>query len=190
MSDQQFAELLAGAQDGDATAVTVLWRAHHPHLLRFLRTRHHQQDVDDIASDVWIRVTRNVHRFRGDESDFRAWFFSIARATSVDWYRKVGRRREALADEIETRVPFSTADAATGAFESLGTDHAIALLARLPTDQAEAIALRVIAGLDAESVSRIMGKRPGNVRVLQHRGLQRLAQLLAQDSEIGADVTP
>jgi RNA polymerase sigma-70 factor (ECF subfamily) len=91
MSDRQFAETLAGVQDGEATAASELWRAHHPALLRFLRTRHRSQDVDDVASEVWLRASRSWHRFDGDERDFRAWFFSIARAVSVDSYRHAGR---------------------------------------------------------------------------------------------------
>jgi RNA polymerase sigma-70 factor, ECF subfamily len=49
----------------------------------------------------------------------------------------------------------------------------------LPPDQAEVILLRVVAGLDLDEVAGVVRKRPGNVRVLQHRGLRRLAQRLS-----------
>jgi len=49
------------------------------------------------------------------------------------------------------------------------------------------VALRVIAGLDAERVAEIMGKRPGNVRVLQHRGLRRLAELLEAERTVDTE---
>jgi RNA polymerase sigma-70 factor (ECF subfamily) len=55
----------------------------------------------------------------------------------------------------------------------------MALIATLPPDQAEVVMLRVVAGLDVTEVARILGKRPGTVRVLAHRGLRRLAQRLA-----------
>ena len=41
--------------------------------------------------------------------------------------------------------------------------------------------LRVVADLDVESVARIMRKRPGTVRVLAHRGIRRLAELLPDE---------
>jgi RNA polymerase sigma-70 factor (ECF subfamily) len=189
MSDRQFAETLAGVQDGEEDAVRALWRAHHPALLRFFRTRHAAQDVDDLASEVWLRASRSWDRFRGDEHDFRAWFFSIARAVSVDTYRRSGRRREHLVADVEPNMTERRAAAEAGAFESFGTDRAIALLASLPRDQAEAIALRVIAGLDAERVAEIMGKRPGTVRVLQHRGLRRMALMLEAEGVRSEDVT-
>ncbi len=52
---------------------------------------------------------------------------------------------------------------------------AAALLGRLSPDQAEAVALRVIAGLGTPDVARILGKSPGAVRVALHRGLRTLA---------------
>jgi RNA polymerase sigma-70 factor (ECF subfamily) len=49
------------------------------------------------------------------------------------------------------------------------------LVAELPPDQAEVVALRVVGGLEVAEVAKIVGKRPGTVRVLAHRGLRRLA---------------
>jgi RNA polymerase sigma-70 factor (ECF subfamily) len=190
MSDQQFAETLAGVQDGEEAAVAALWRALNPPLLRFLRTRHAPQDVDDVASEVWLRASRSWHRFRGNEPAFRAWFFAIARAVSVDTYRRGGRRSEVLVDDVEPRVVERRAAAAeSDALDRLGTDRALALIAKLPREQGEAVALRVIAGLDADRVAEIMGKRPGTVRVLQHRGLRKLAELLDPEGVRPEDVT-
>jgi RNA polymerase sigma-70 factor (ECF subfamily) len=45
----------------------------------------------------------------------------------------------------------------------------------LSPDQADVVLLRVLAGLDVEQVAEILGKRPGTVRVLQHKVLRRLA---------------
>jgi len=48
----------------------------------------------------------------------------------------------------------------------------------LSSDQAEVVILRVIGDLGVDEVATIMGKRRGTVRVLQHRALRRLAQVL------------
>ena len=60
-----------------------------------------------------------------------------------------------------------------------GTEAAQALIGTLPHDQAEVVLLRVVAGLDVKMVAHIVGKRPGTVRVLAHRGLRKLALDLA-----------
>jgi RNA polymerase sigma-70 factor (ECF subfamily) len=72
-------------------------------------------------------------------------------------------------------------DPAEAVLEDLETDAALALVARLAPLQAEVIVLRVIAGLDVESVARLVGRRPGAVRVAAHRGLRRLAQIMATE---------
>ena len=40
--------------------------------------------------------------------------------------------------------------------------------------------LRVVAGLDTEMVARLLGRSPGAIRVAAHRGLRRLAGVLAE----------
>ena len=57
----------------------------------------------------------------------------------------------------------------------LSTRQALALVAGLSRDQAEVVALRVIAGLDTDAVARILRKSPGAVRVALHRGLRTLS---------------
>ena len=72
-------------------------------------------------------------------------------------------------------------DSAELALERLSTQSAIALLSRLPRLQAEVILLRVVAGMDTESVAHLVGRTPGAVRVAAHRGLRMLAQILAAE---------
>ena len=61
---------------------------------------------------------------------------------------------------------------------------ALRLIALLPADQAEVVALRFIAGLDVAEVAEIVGKRPGAVRVAAHRGLRRLGEVLGEKTSM------
>ncbi len=69
----------------------------------------------------------------------------------------------------------------------LDTEAALQCIAGLPPGQRDAVMLRAIAGLDVAHAAAIMGKRPGTVRVLAHRGLRELARQLAEE---GRTVTP
>ena len=73
----------------------------------------------------------------------------------------------------------SAPDAADLALDNLATQRAIALVSALPPLQAEVIMLRVVAGLDTGAVAELLGRSPGAVRVAAHRGLRRLAGILA-----------
>ena len=174
-----FGGYLADARDGDEYAFAVLWRDLNPALLRFLRVVA-PATAEDTAAEVWLEVCRGLDRFRGDETGFRSWVFTVARMRAIDAARQAARRpvRPLPPDQLPDRP--AADDPAGAALEAQATREALALIAALPADQAEVVALRVIAGLDAAQVGEIVGKRPGTVRVLAHRGLRRLAQHLAE----------
>ena len=57
-------------------------------------------------------------------------------------------------------------------------------LAALPPAQAEIVLLRVVGGLDSYEVAAVTGRKPGTVRVMQKRALERLAELMSFDAEV------
>ncbi len=159
--------------------MALLWRDLHPRMLRYLRVAVGDSDTEDLASDVWLEVARGLGRFEGDESAFRGWVFTIVRRRVIDAGRRVQRRRT---DPMSPEQIDRSCDGAPDELEArLALDAALRCVARLPSDQAEVVALRVLAGLSAEQVAEIVGKRAGAVRVLQHRALQRLANELAAE---------
>ena len=170
----EFQHTLAAAQEGAEWAVTALWTSLHAPLLRFLRGLN-RDAAEDVESETWIRIARGLRSFSGGESDFRAWAFTIARNRMIDWCRQAERVRAIPVAAEELAAMPGTADAATAAEEELELEAALSLVRTLPPDQAEVVLLRVLAGLDVARVAAIVGKRPGAVRVLQHRGLRRLA---------------
>jgi RNA polymerase sigma-70 factor (ECF subfamily) len=134
--------------------------------------------AEDLAAETWLSVIRGLARFRGEEPNFRAWVFTAARHRAVDWQRQAARRpvQPLPVEQLVDRAAPDDPAAAAVAAES--TQAALALLAELPADQAEVVALRVLGGLEVAEVAEITGKRPGAVRVLAHRGLRRLASRL------------
>jgi RNA polymerase sigma-70 factor (ECF subfamily) len=174
-----FARVLAAAQRGSEAAFTRLWRDGNPPLLRYLRVIA-PSAAEDIAAETWVQVVRGLAAFRGDEQAWRAWLFTTARRRAIDEGRRRTRRQESPLDDIGLGQLPAVPDAADLAMERLGTQSALALLATLPPLQAEVILLRVVAGLDTEAVARLVGRRPGAVRVAAHRGLRRLADVVAK----------
>lgn len=177
--DDALDEALARARTGDEQGFSVLWRSLHPPLLRYLTVRGNET-VEDIAAETWLQAVRDLDRFNGDIDDFRAWLFTIARHRAIDQGRARAARPSMAVAEIrdvtdqdeEACVPSAEADA----LEHVSTAQALELVATLPRDQAEMVMLRVVAGLDVAAVAKIVGKRPGTVRVAVHRALKTLAQ--------------
>jgi RNA polymerase sigma-70 factor (ECF subfamily) len=174
-----FEVVLAAAQGGSEAAFSRLWRDGNPALLRYLRVIV-PGAAEDIAADTWVQVVRGLAAFRGDERAWRAGRSTPAGRGALAETRRRARRPETpLAEVAPDRLPVS-GDAAEVAIEHLGTRSALALVAGLPALQAEVILLRVVAGLDNDAVARLVGRSPGAVRVAAHRGLRRLAQIVAE----------
>jgi RNA polymerase sigma-70 factor, ECF subfamily len=183
MIGPEFPAVLDAATRGDEDAFGRLWHDLQPRLLRYFMVVS-PAAAEDLASETWLGVVRGIDRFRGSEPAFRAWVFTIARHEVVDWRRRAARR---VTEDLPVTGPVEQAapdDPAAAALEGLSTRAAVALVATLPPDQAEAIVLRVVAGLEVERVAAIMDKRPGTVRVLTHRGLRRLAERLGADARL------
>jgi RNA polymerase sigma-70 factor (ECF subfamily) len=183
MIGPEFPAVLEAATRGDEEAFGRLWRDLQPRLLRYFMVAA-PAAAEDLASETWLAVVRGIDRFRGNEPAFRAWVFTIARHEVLDWRRRAARRPiedPPVTNLIDLAAPD---DPAVSAVEGFSTRAALAVVATLPADQAEAVVLRVVAGLDVGRVAAIMDKRPGTVRVLTHRGLRRLAERLGADARL------
>ena len=173
---KEFARTLGAAQQGDEEAFARLWREYQPGLLRYLSIKS-TTEAEDLAADIWLKVTRALPAFEGDEQGFRSWLFTTARNRVTDWYRWSDHRPEWI--EESTLVSLPAADSVESEItERTQTDVAVAMIRTLPADQAEAVMLRVVADLEVIRVAEIMGRTPGSVRVLCHRGLKRLERRL------------
>jgi RNA polymerase sigma-70 factor (ECF subfamily) len=175
------ADGLAGARRGDEDGFRVVYRAVQPPLLRYVRGLV-GDDAEDVTSDAWVQIARDIGTFEGDSDGFRAWAATIARNRALDHLRRLRRRPVGSMPIDELADVASPDDTAAGAIEAVSTDAAIALIAGLPREQAEAILLRVVMGLDAATAGRVLGKRAGAVRTAAHRGLRRLADQLNSES--------
>jgi RNA polymerase sigma-70 factor (ECF subfamily) len=192
-ADDELAAAVRQAQQGSEAAFSRLYRAVQPALIRYLSTLVGTES-EDVAAETWLQVCRDLHRFDGDGDGFRGWVMTIGRHRALDQIRARGRR-PASAYPIEfLSATAGPDDTPTAAAESITTAAALRLIGALPPDQAEAVLLRAVIGLDAASAGRVLGKRPGAVRMSAHRGLRNLARQLDSDvpaaAQVGDGVTP
>jgi len=181
--DAELTAAVRAAQGGDEVSFRTVYRAVHPRLLGYVRTLVGDPDAEDVASEAWLQIARDLSRFSGDADRFRGWAARIARNRALDHLRSRGRRPAIGGDESELAVLPGGADTADEALEALDTGRTMAMISQLPRDQAEAVVLRVVLGLDARSAADVLGKRAGAVRTAAHRGLRKLAELLDEVPE-------
>jgi RNA polymerase sigma-70 factor, ECF subfamily len=172
---------VAQAQGGDPEAFRALYREVQPRLLRYLQALV-GDDAEDVASETWLHIARDLHTFQGDGDGFRGWAATIARHRALDHLRRRSRRPPPVLMPSEDLTGLAAADdTAAAALDGLATAGAVRLIASLPRDQAEAVLLRAVLGLDAARAAAVLGKRPGAVRTAAYRGLRTLARDLEAD---------
>lgn len=167
------------AKRGDRQAWEHAYLAYGKALMGFLVLRLH--DVDDAAealSETFLRSLEKASTFRGDAIAFRAWLYRIARNVATDRLRARSRVHP-VADPPEL-ADLSLPGSDDGVIRHEEAAEARAALACLADDDQEVVWLRVCAGLSAEEVGRIVGKRAGAVRMQQMRSLESLARKLGR----------
>jgi RNA polymerase sigma factor (sigma-70 family) len=180
----QFDAVLTAARDGAPWALERIFTALAPVVTGYLRVQG-SAEPEDLTSEVFVAVLRNLRDFHGDETGFRSWVFTIAHRRLLDERRRRARRPppEHLADASDAVAPEPTApDDVEGAIDrSLGDDRVRTLCEGLVPGQRDVLLLRLLGDLSIEQVAGTLGKSTGAVKALQRRGLLAIGRLLQRE---------
>jgi RNA polymerase sigma factor (sigma-70 family) len=171
-----FSSVLAAAKAGAEWAWAVLYRDLAGAVRGYFRARG-ATEPEDLASETFLQVARDILSFKGDEKGFRSWVFVIAHRRLMDSWRTAGKRPR-LAELVEPVPDFEGGNTEDEALERISSAEVLSALGRLTEDQRAVIALRIIGGLSAEQTAEVLGRRAGAVRALQHRGLLALQEMM------------
>jgi RNA polymerase sigma factor (sigma-70 family) len=175
-----FSRVLMAAQCGAEWAWAALYRDLAGAVRGYFRARG-ATDPEDLASETFFQIARDIQSFKGDESGFRSWVFVIAHRRLVDSWRAAGKQPR-IAARVDPGNEAQGGNTEDEALERISTSEVLAALRRLTEDQRAVLALRIVGGLSAEQTAEVLGRRAGAVRALQHRGLLALQEIMA-DSE-------
>lgn len=176
---ERFDEVLTAARAGADWAWTEIYHELAPVVLGYLRGQM-AISAEDLTSEIFLQVVRDLDRFTGDEPSFRSWVFTIAHHRLIDDRRRAKRRPSVAieADELERHLtPAESSE--PDALEAVTTEELRGLLDVLSRDQRNVLLLRLVGGLTIPEIAEIVGKRPGAVKALQRRGLNTLRNELA-----------
>ena len=147
-------------------------------------------DVEDLAQEVFMRVYRNLHRFRG-QSSFYTWLYRITVNVFFDHNKKRKRADVRLQRLQNAMVDVSNArpeadDPFSAAFERLTTDSFSRAIAMLPEPFRDVVAMREVDDLSYEEIALQIGISIGTVRSRLSRARARLKDVLRPQLQIGA----
>jgi RNA polymerase sigma factor (sigma-70 family) len=178
-SDQDFEIVAAAARAGDAWALERLYASLAPAVTGFFRLQR-VAEPEDLTSEVFIGVLRNLHAFRGDEAHFRSWVFTIAYRRLADHRRAAGRRPVVWPLGDSPDLADLAVDVEADVDRLLGTRRVRALCDRLPAGQRDVLLLRLVGKMTIDEIAQAIGRSPGAVKALQRRGLTTLTGVVAR----------
>jgi len=150
-----------------------------------------KEEANDLTSTVFLKTWNHIQtNSLEDSKTLRALLYKIARTTIIDYYRESGNKISVSLDDEDNKIDIT--DESETPQEIIDQRANLALIkSKLPLlkeEYREIIIMRFINDLTLEEIADISGKKKGNVRVLLHRALGALKELVeADNSEIKGD---
>jgi RNA polymerase sigma-70 factor (ECF subfamily) len=166
------------AQGGDLEALGSLYDTHINQVYRYALARlGNVHDAEDVAEEVFLKMYNGLPSYEWRKVPFAAWLMRIARNEVVSFARRNNRRAHdtELPDDLVDRGNNDPAETTERIMALEDLRKAVALL---PEAQREVIILRFASGLSVADTAKALGKNENNVKVLQHKGMQRIQLLM------------
>jgi RNA polymerase sigma factor (sigma-70 family) len=168
-AEHDFDAVIRAARAREPWALGHLYTTLAPAVAGFFRMQQ-AAEPEDLTSEVFVGVLRNLPTFHGDEAHFRSWVFTIAYRRLADEQRAAIRRPPPRPLD-EAPDPVDATDVAADVARILATRRVRELCATLPPAQRDVLLLRLVGRLTVDEIAAVMGRSRGAIKGLQRRGL-------------------
>ncbi|OGE79713.1 MAG: hypothetical protein A2660_03025 [Candidatus Doudnabacteria bacterium RIFCSPHIGHO2_01_FULL_45_18] len=177
MTEEELKRILQKAQNGDSEAFGLIYEHFSEKIYRFIYFRvSHKEVAEDILSDTFVKAWQKINQINTPQA-LSGWLYQIAKNNIIDYYR-IKKDLVPLADVEETlEDQVSPVDIIN---LNLQQKKILEVLSQLPEDQREVIKYRFFEDLTSEEIAYVLGKTEGAIRVLQHRAILKLKELLKE----------
>lgn len=171
----QLEQILKQATAGSDQALTTLYNHYFERVYRFIFYRvSHKETAEDLTEDVFVKLFSKLKSLE-QSAAFEGWLFQIARNRVIDYYRS--KKQTVALEDVENTLEYETniVDIVNLQTEQLVF---IKILKELTPEQQQVIKLKFLEDLDNDIIAKMLGKTEGAVRVIQHRAIAKLKELI------------
>jgi RNA polymerase sigma-70 factor, ECF subfamily len=159
-----------------------LYRTHLRDVYSYLYYRlgnHH--DAEDLTEQTFLQAYRHFERAQreSDGRPLRPWLIRIAHNLAANLYRDRSRRPQSPLDDYSPLAALHTTEDLVSGRDELA--HVLDGVKRLPDDRREALIMRFALDMDNREIARALGRSDGATKVLIHRAIRQLEEILAGD---------
>ncbi|MDO8716088.1 MAG: sigma-70 family RNA polymerase sigma factor [Dehalococcoidales bacterium] len=162
--------LVRQAKEGEKQAFAQLYEAHFERVYRYVAFKiGDRTEAEDMTQQVFLNAYQSLSTFNWKGTPVSAWFFRIAHNQIVDHLRRKEKQTKRQAElSLNESITGRNEDPVAAAELSMDKERLSAATKQLTEAQREVISLRFAGDLPIAEVARIMGKKPGAIKALQH----------------------
>src|SRR5919197_5706559 len=166
-------------------AFSELYRTHlrDVYSYAYYRVGNHY-DAEDLTEQTFLQAYRHYERAlrESDGRPLRPWLIRIAHNLAANFYRDRSRRPQTPIEDTGTLSAMHTTEDLVEGRDELA--RILDGVKELPDDRREALIMRFALGMDNREIARAMGRTDGATKVLLHRAIRQLEELV-QSAEAG-----
>jgi RNA polymerase sigma factor (sigma-70 family) len=163
----------------DANAFGKLYDMHVDRVYRHIYYRvGNEADAEDLTQQVFLKAWQAIDKYKKTASPFIAWLMTISHNLVIDFYRTTKAKAYLEADVLASDSTSSPERAADDSFEQQRLRRAIL---QLSGDEQQVVMLRFMEGFEFAEITSLLKKKEGNVRVILHRALVKLRNILEKE---------
>lgn len=175
-------QVIKQVKNGDAEGFGILYEQYADVIFRYVYSHlENRLDAEDLTEEIFIRAWRALPKYDERGLPFSAFLFRIARNSLIDYYRQ--RKVVSSLEDIEVQSHEAGPEEAVDI--NIENHDLRKTIAELREDYRNVLIFRFLSGLSPEETAQVMQRSVGAVRVLQHRALSALKDLLERGSRVG-----
>ncbi|MFH1427339.1 MAG: RNA polymerase sigma factor [Patescibacteria group bacterium] len=184
--ERQDTKILAKLKRKDQEAYLKAYDLYVDQIYRFIYFKvSNSEEAEDITSSVFLKTWNYINENKLDDvKTLKALIYTIARTSVIDYYRKNAQDNLKIhIDNIEMPIDLPDTRQDIHKKEEIKSDirNIEDTLNKLKDEYREIIILKYIEELSIEEIADIIKKSKNNVRVLTHRAIKALKELIEEE---------
>lgn len=184
MESSETLRLATAASQGSSEAFSHLYDYFAPRIYKFIQFKvQSREQAEDILQDTFLKVWQALPKVNLENFNFSAWLYRIARNTVNDYYRRQYRKPEPV--ELNENMIIVSKESLVGDAVTSSEIEQVKLASKhLPAHYRQVLELRFVQEFSVTETAQIVGKSSLAVRLIQHRALKQLRQILSNDYDV------
>ncbi len=183
ITESEIQDLIKHIQAGKSELFGQIFDIFADRIFRFAYFKTGDREIaKDLVSEVFLGAFQSINRYKQQSNaKFSTWLFSIAYKKVVNFYRQQKIKKNISLDKISNTLIDESESNLEKTDKKLQYQTVLKYLAKLPENLQEILILKFVEELDYAEIEQITGQKQGNIRVLLHRGIKKLKELLKKD---------